>query len=95
MEQLWLSRSKPNGRTNASTKLHHPDTIDSSTNTICVPLPKDAVLAFFGHICSSVTSTECMQTVPPALLCLCPVFGDTGAQKWTFSTLNGLSWTHN
>ncbi|KAG6948124.1 hypothetical protein JG688_00015233 [Phytophthora aleatoria] len=52
MEQLWLSRSKPNGRTQARSELHHPDTIDSSTKSIRVPLPKDGVLAFFGHICS-------------------------------------------
>ncbi|ETL34140.1 hypothetical protein L916_13595 [Phytophthora nicotianae] len=32
--------------------VHHPDTIDSSTKSIRVPLPKDAVLPFVGHICS-------------------------------------------
>ncbi|KAG6950873.1 hypothetical protein JG687_00013972 [Phytophthora cactorum] len=50
MEQLWLSRSKPNGRMQARSELHHPDTIDSNTKSIRVPQPKDAVLAFFGHI---------------------------------------------
>ncbi|KAG6947034.1 hypothetical protein JG687_00016362 [Phytophthora cactorum] len=73
MEQLWLSRSKQNGRTNASTKrtyrskikgmtewlaVHHPDTIDSSTKSIRVSLPKDAVLAFFGHIYSSAHTCD-------------------------------------
>eukprot|EP00644_Phytophthora_capsici_P006800 jgi/Phyca11/103475/e_gw1.8.808.1 len=31
---------------------HHPDTIDASTKELLIPLPKDAILGFFGHICS-------------------------------------------
>ncbi|OWZ15597.1 hypothetical protein PHMEG_00010728 [Phytophthora megakarya] len=31
---------------------HYPDTIDSKTNKMCIPLPKPAVLGLFGHICS-------------------------------------------
>ncbi|ETP31797.1 hypothetical protein F442_19371 [Phytophthora nicotianae P10297] len=31
---------------------HHPDNIDSKTKKMRIPLPKPAVLGFFGHICS-------------------------------------------
>ncbi|KAG6947745.1 hypothetical protein JG687_00015912 [Phytophthora cactorum] len=88
MEQLWLSRSKPNGRAQARSELHHHNIIDSSTKSIRVPYQKmlftpSSVTSAAPH--TYVTSTQCM---PPALLCLCPVFGDTGAQKWTFITLS-------
>ncbi|OWY99859.1 hypothetical protein PHMEG_00029066 [Phytophthora megakarya] len=34
-------------------KDHHSDTVDREANTLRIPLPKDAILAFFGHICSA------------------------------------------
>ncbi|POM61973.1 hypothetical protein PHPALM_28930 [Phytophthora palmivora] len=33
---------------------HFPETIDTNTNKMQIPLSNDAVLAFFGHICSPV-----------------------------------------
>ncbi|KAF4139056.1 hypothetical protein GN958_ATG11718 [Phytophthora infestans] len=31
---------------------HYPSTIDADTHELRAPLPKEAILAFFGHICS-------------------------------------------
>ncbi|OWY99979.1 hypothetical protein PHMEG_00028928 [Phytophthora megakarya] len=31
---------------------HYPDTVDSEAKVMRIPLPKEALLSFFGHICS-------------------------------------------
>ncbi|KAI9985915.1 hypothetical protein PInf_024706 [Phytophthora infestans] len=44
-------QSKVNAMT-AWLALHFPQTIDSITKKMLIPLPKEAILDFFGHICS-------------------------------------------
>ncbi|KAL3658425.1 hypothetical protein V7S43_016558 [Phytophthora oleae] len=39
-------------------KVHHPDTVDGLSNAMRIPLLKDAILAFFGHICSAAETCD-------------------------------------
>ncbi|KAE9035733.1 hypothetical protein PR003_g7262 [Phytophthora rubi] len=62
----------------------YPDTANADWKTLRIPLPKDAVLAFFGNICSSVDA--CHRNGIPAdeaPACRCPllVSGATGVRQ--------------
>ncbi|ETK73404.1 hypothetical protein L915_19662, partial [Phytophthora nicotianae] len=68
-----IAQSLQAKRTNSSTKRtyqskinimkawlsqHYPGTINTDTSELRVPLPNEAVLAFFGHICEAGFSCD-------------------------------------
>ncbi|OWZ08895.1 hypothetical protein PHMEG_00018492 [Phytophthora megakarya] len=39
-------------------KDNHPDIVDGDSMTLRIPLPKDAILSFFGHNCSAADTCD-------------------------------------
>ncbi|KAK1934611.1 hypothetical protein P3T76_011220 [Phytophthora citrophthora] len=67
MQSLQSKRTKTSTKKTYSSKIttliswlkaHRPNTVDESSNAMCLPLPKDVIMAFFGHICSAAQACD-------------------------------------